>query len=79
LDKGTCLLCRTNGDVKHILLSCPETKKWRMKFMDKKWLCIIEELAYKKIVNCTSKAHIIHLGEYLDNVKHKWESRVRKE
>jgi hypothetical protein len=45
----------------------------------KKWLCINEELAYKKIVNCTNKAHIIHLGQYLDKVKHKWESRVRKE
>jgi hypothetical protein len=27
LDKGTCPLCRGNEDVKHILLSCPETKK----------------------------------------------------
>jgi hypothetical protein len=47
--------------------------------MNKKWLCINEELVHKKIVNCTNKAHIIHLGEYLDKVKHKWESRVRKE
>jgi hypothetical protein len=68
-----------NEDAKHILLSCPETKNWRMQFINKKWLCINEELAYKKIVNCTNKAHIIHLGEYLDEVKHKWESRVRKE
>jgi hypothetical protein len=65
-----------NEDVK---LSGPETKKWRMQFMNKKWLCINEELEYKKIVNCTNKAHMIHLGEYLDKVKHKWESRVRKE
>jgi hypothetical protein len=47
--------------------------------MNKKWLCINEELAYNKIVNCMNKAHKIHLGEYLGKVKHKWESRVRKE
>jgi hypothetical protein len=58
------------------MLSCPETKKWRMQFMNKKWLCINEELAYKKIVNC---ANIAYIGEYLDKIKHKWESRVRKE
>jgi hypothetical protein len=57
----------------------PKNKKWRMQFMNEKWLCINEELAYKKIVNCTNKAHTIHLEEYLDKVKHKWESRVRKE
>jgi hypothetical protein len=45
--------------------------------MNKKWLCINEKLAYKKIVTCANTAHIIHLGEYLD--KHKRESRVRKE
>jgi hypothetical protein len=59
-------------------LSCPETKTWRMQFINKKWLCINDELAYKKIVNCTNKVHIIHLGEYLDKVKHKWESSERK-
>jgi hypothetical protein len=43
-----------------------------MQFINKKWLCINEELAYKTIVNWTNKAHIIHLGKYLDKVKHKW-------
>jgi hypothetical protein len=27
-----------NEDVKHILLYCQETKKWKMQFMSKKWL-----------------------------------------
>jgi hypothetical protein len=65
-------------NVKHILVSCPETKKWRMQFINK-WLCINEEPAYKKILNCTNEAHIIHLGKDLDKVKHKWESTVKKE
>jgi hypothetical protein len=73
------LPCWGNEDTKHILLIFLETKKWRMQFINKKWLYINEELAYKKIVNCTNKAHIIHLGEYLDKVKQNWESRVRKE
>jgi hypothetical protein len=67
------------SSVSHILLSYLQTKKWRMQFINKKWLCINEELVYKKIVNCINKARIIHLGKYLDKVKHKWESRVRKE
>jgi hypothetical protein len=35
-EKGTCPLCRGNEDAKHVLLSCPETKKWGMQFMNKK-------------------------------------------
>jgi hypothetical protein len=36
LERGMCPLCMVNEDVKHILLSCPETKKWGMQFMSKK-------------------------------------------
>jgi hypothetical protein len=46
---------------------------------EQEWLCINEEIAYKKIVNCTNKSHVVHLGEYLDKVKRKWENKVRKE
>jgi hypothetical protein len=35
MGNGTCPLCRGKEDVKHILLSCPETKKWRMQFINK--------------------------------------------
>jgi hypothetical protein len=73
LEKGTCPLCRDSEDAKHKLVSCPETKKWRMPFVNKEWLFINGELAYKKIVSCTNKNHIIHLGKYMDKVKHKWE------
>jgi hypothetical protein len=61
MGKGTCPLCRGNEAAKHILLMCPKTKKWSMKFINKKLLCINEEPAHKKIVNCTNKAHVIHL------------------
>jgi hypothetical protein len=42
--------------------------------MSNKWLCINEELAYRKIINCVNKSLIINLGEYLDKVRHKWET-----
>jgi hypothetical protein len=46
--------------------------------MNKKWLCINEEIAHRKIINCNNKAHIINLGEYLDKVRHKWENKAIK-
>jgi hypothetical protein len=49
-----------------------------MQFISKKWLCINEELAYRKPINCANKAHIINLGEYLDEVRHKRENKERK-
>lgn len=79
LDKGTLLLCIANEDAEHTLLSCTETKKkWRMQFMCKKCICVNEKLACRKIKNCTDKAHIIHRGEYLDNVKNKRENKVKE-
>jgi hypothetical protein len=50
-----------------------------MQFVNKKRLCINEEVTYRKIVNFTNKDHIIHLGKYVEEVKHKWESGVRKD
>lgn len=47
-----------------------------MQFMGKKWLCVNEEVAHKKTVNCANKAHKIYLRKYLDKVKHKWDTRV---
>jgi hypothetical protein len=36
-------------DVKHIVLSCPETRKCRREFVTKKWLNKKEEAGYKSI------------------------------
>jgi hypothetical protein len=58
---------------------CPDTKERRMKFMYKKWLYVNEELAYRKIINCTNKTHMINLGKFLDKVRHEWENRVTKD
>jgi hypothetical protein len=70
-DKGTCPLCRGNEMLSIYRWAAQKPKTWRMQFVNKKLLCINKKLAYKKIVNCTNKAHMIHSGEYLDKVKHK--------
>ena len=44
---------------------------WRTKCLNKKWLNMTEEVAYKKILNCTNKMLIIGLGRYLDKVQYK--------
>jgi hypothetical protein len=66
-----------NEDIKHLLLNCAESKNWRTQYMSKEWLFINEQLPYRKILNCSSKAHIMHLGEYLGKVKGEWENRMR--
>jgi hypothetical protein len=56
------------NDIKHILLSCPEAKKWRMQFLSTKCINANEKQAHRKIINCVNNAQIINLGEYLDKV-----------
>jgi hypothetical protein len=49
--------------------------------VSKKWLCINGEVAYRKIINCTNKAHmccVLNVEEYLDGGRHEWENRLRK-
>jgi hypothetical protein len=63
-------LCMGNEDVKHTLLSCPETKKWRMQIMNIYGLSI-NERAFRKITNCKNELHIMTLWEYFDKIGHK--------
>jgi hypothetical protein len=74
-EKGRCPLC-WEEDVKHILLRCNESKKWREEWVNSNWPNINEDLAYKKIIGCTNVNRIKLLGNYLFNVKCKWENRV---
>lgn len=68
-NKRRCLLCLGKGDVKHTLLSLPETRKWRKVFIIKKWLGIKDEADYKEILRTVNKACVIDLGRHLDTVK----------
>jgi hypothetical protein len=76
LEKGRCPLCWGEKDVKHILLKCKESRKWREEWVNSNWPNIIEDLLYKKIICCTNVNKIKLLGRYLFKVKCKWENKV---
>jgi hypothetical protein len=63
--------CNGEEDAIHILLKCPETKRLREHLLSRKWQIITEELAYKKIINCTNTAELRNLGRYLYKIKSK--------
>jgi hypothetical protein len=48
--RGRCPLCLGEGDAKHILVKCSETKTWREECVNSKWLRINEDLAHGKII-----------------------------
>jgi hypothetical protein len=37
-----------------------------------------EEIAYKKIINCTNTLEIRNIGSYLYKIKCKWEKRIKE-
>jgi hypothetical protein len=49
----------------HIPLKCPETRRLRKYLLSRKWQIINEELAYKKIMNCTNTVKLRNLVRYL--------------
>jgi hypothetical protein len=78
LEIGRCPLCNGEEDAIHILLKCPETRRLREHFLSRKWQIINEELAYKKIINCTNTVELRNLGIYLYKIKCKWENRIKE-
>jgi hypothetical protein len=53
-ERGRCPLCLGEGDAKHVLLKCSQTKKWIEECVNSNWLNINEDLAYRKIISCTN-------------------------
>jgi hypothetical protein len=64
-EKGRCPLCSEDEDAIHILLKCSEMSKWREQFFTRKWLIVNEEIANKKIINCTNIIELRNTGIYL--------------
>jgi hypothetical protein len=64
-DNGSCTLYLGKEDIKHALLSCPETMKWKIGFLCKKWHNRNEELMSGKIINCTNRTHVKDTRQYL--------------
>jgi hypothetical protein len=42
------------------------------------WLIINEEVAYKRMINCTSAVELRNIGGYLYKVRCKWENKISK-
>jgi hypothetical protein len=42
-----------------------------------KWFVVNEELAYKKIINCTNAVELRNIGNYLYKTRRKWENKIR--
>jgi hypothetical protein len=78
LETGRCPLCNGEEDAIHILLKCPEIRRLREHLLSRKWQIINEELAYKKIINCTNTAELRNLGRYLYKIKCKLENRIKE-
>jgi hypothetical protein len=68
-EKGRRPLCSKDEDAVHILLKCSETRKWREQILTRKWLIVNEEIAYKKITNCTNGVELEHVGNYLYKIR----------
>jgi hypothetical protein len=68
LEISRCPLCNGEEDGVHILLKCPETRRLR-EHLSRKWQIINEELAHKKIINCTNTVELRHLGRCLYKLK----------
>jgi hypothetical protein len=64
VELGTYPLCSGKEDTKHILLECPETNDWRMEMLCKRWLDIIEKIAYRKVLICP-KMMVKSTGKFL--------------
>jgi hypothetical protein len=75
LGEGRCPLCREDEDVIHILLKCSETRKWRERFFNRKWLIVNEEVTYKRI-NYTNVVELENIGKYLYRIRCNWENKI---
>jgi hypothetical protein len=78
LEIRRCPLYNGEENAVHVLLKCPETRRLREHLLDRKWQIINEELAYKKIINCTNTVELRNLGRYLYKIKCKGENRIKE-
>jgi hypothetical protein len=57
-EERRCLLRRGEGGVVCIILKCSEQKKRRKKFLSIKCLTVNENVACKRIINCTNAVEL---------------------
>ena len=47
--KGRCTTCSEKEDAKHVLLDSRDTRNWRRKLINEKWLNMNKEVAYRNV------------------------------
>jgi HKD family nuclease len=53
-DEGRCSIW-LEEDAKHVLLDCRDTRNWKVKLINDKWLNMNKEVAYGKMLKYTNK------------------------
>ena len=66
-EKIRCSLCNEEDNEIHILLKCNGTQRWQDHFWNYKWLQANEEIAHKKIINCTKITELKKLENFSTN------------
>jgi hypothetical protein len=77
-DKGRFPFCLGEEDSKHMSLDCWETRNWKLKFLNAKWLNMNKEVTCRKMLRYANKDQIINVGRYLDIVKCKWFNKTNE-
>jgi hypothetical protein len=44
--------------------------------VSRKWLTVNDEVAYKRIINCTNVGELRHIGKLLYKIRCKWENKI---
>jgi hypothetical protein len=70
--KGVWPLCWCEESAPHILLNWQTTKRYREKYLGKKWLHMNDVVAIKNLVRCSKTTDLRQLGTFLYKVRCKW-------
>jgi hypothetical protein len=57
-------------------LKCSETRKWREQILSRNVFVVNDEVAYKRIINCTNDVELRNTGKYLYKITCKWENKI---
>jgi hypothetical protein len=55
-----------------------EMQGWRRQFLNSRWLMLNEEVACKKLVNCSMVTELRNVRKFVYKASCKWEKETRK-
>ena len=65
-------------DAEHILLKCSETKEWVEEIICSKWWNMKENVASRRVLDCTNTAEVTVTGKWLFRIRGRWEKAVAR-